>query len=265
MTLPLRNVDYSYVGFVGASTLLLYSLHRIVGIKKSSNYAHQGRFAIIVKYKSHLIFYSIVSSFYCIYAYLNFDWNLKIILIIPAALSLGYSLPIFWGGKRLRDFHWIKIFLIAICWSVITCTIPYYLSIDSLCDSPQDILLISLMTLERAIFIFAITIPFDIRDRVVDKSTDVLTLATKYSNTALIKISRIALLLTIIIAVVMYQQDVYNSTTLPTLILTYLITSYLIGYSNESRSDYFFTGIMDGTMLLPLAIFLLYTSLLAFL
>ena len=55
----LSTTDTSYVYFVGASTLLLYSVHRIIGIRKSESYVNQGRFAIIAKYNSHLIIYSI--------------------------------------------------------------------------------------------------------------------------------------------------------------------------------------------------------------
>lgn len=246
LSIPYTRVDFGYVGFVGASTLLLYSLHRIVGINKSSNYATQGRFAIIIKYKSHLIIYSIVSALYCLYAYYTFDWSRRLLLVIPATLSLSYSLPIFIGSKRLRDFHWIKIFLIAICWAVITCTIPFY-ETNGLCNST-----ILLLTIERAMFIFAITIPFDIRDREIDKSTDVITLATRFSDATLKRISWLALIVATAITMLLYTQDVYNTLTTLSLVLTFIVTAYLVHLTQERRSDYFYTGLMDGTMILPL-------------
>ncbi len=253
LTLP-TTIDYSYVKFVGASTLLLYSIHRIIGIKKSDNYASQGRFAIIIKYKSHLIAYSILSATYCAYAYYTFDWNRRLSLVIPAVLSLSYSLPIFWGGKRLRDFHWIKIFLIAICWAVITCTIPYFEIIISACDTSLTYHTIILTTIERAMFIFAITIPFDIRDREIDKSINVFTLATRFDDRSLKRISWLALIIASIISILLYSRNGYTS-----IIFTYFITAYLIYLSNEQRSDYFFTGIIDGCMLLPILILWFYT------
>ena len=240
---PKQWVDYQYVLFVGSSTLLLYSLHRIIGIKKSESYANQGRFAIIIKYKSHLIVYSILSAIYCLYAYYTFDWTRRLLLIIPTILSLSYSLPIFLGGKRLRDFHWIKIFLIAICWAVITCTIPLYeLQIYSNTD-------ICLLTIERCLFIFAITIPFDIRDRKIDLINNVKTLATRYNNETLKKISWICLAIAAIIASISY----YNIYKIPS-IITYIITAYLISQTSEDRNDYFYTGKMDGTMMLPILV-----------
>lgn len=246
LTLPHHTLDFNYISFVGASTLLLYSLHRIIGIKKSASYSEQGRFAIIIKYKSHLIFYSIGSAIYCLYVYYNFDWNRRLHLIAPVILSLSYSLPIFYEGKRLRDFHWIKIFLVSICWAVITCTIPFY-EVEGVHNG--DIIL---MTLERALFIFAITIPFDIRDREVDSQTNVRTLATKYSNHKLKCISWLALIVAGVISILLYTQDIYSSITMTPVVLTYLISAYLVHLTNGSRSDYFFTGMMDGLMALPL-------------
>lgn len=259
-TLSHQIIDYHYIRFVGASTLLLYSLHRIIGINKSDSYATKGRFAIIIKYKSHLIIYSIVSALYCLYTFYTFDWNRKLLLAIPAALSLSYSLPIFIGGKRLRDFHFIKIFLIATCWALITCTIPYYESIKYQFDIPHNYRTIFLATIDRGLFIFAITIPFDIRDRDVDKSNNVQTLATKFSDKSLKRISLIALIVATIISMLLYTQDAHSTLTLLPIILTYTITSFLVYVTHQRRSDYFFTGLLDSTMILPLILFFLYVS-----
>ena len=256
--LSLGKINYGYVGFVGASTLLLYSVHRIIGINKSDSYATQGRFAIIIKYKSHLIIYSIVSALYCLYSYYTFDWNRRFLLVIPAVLSLSYSLPIFFGGKRLRDFHWIKIFLVAICWAVITGSIPFYETISSFGDTPYNYGMLLLVTLERAMFIFAITIPFDIRDRDIDKSTNVLTLATKLSDKVLKSISGFALIGASAISIILYTQQLYDIRITTVILLTYSITALAIFITHGRRSDYFFTGLMDGTMMLPLILVMLF-------
>ena len=241
IAVPQQWPDIEYVLFVGSSTLLLYSLHRIIGITKSKSYADQGRFAIIIKYKSHLIIYALLSAVYCLYAYYNFDWNRRILLITPAIISLSYSLPIFFGGRRLRDFHWIKIFIIALCWAVITFTIPIY-EVHIYSNTT-----IALLTFERCLFIFAITIPFDIRDRKIDKINRVRTLATQYGDYTLKITSWICLSAAFVITLVCG----FNMFKIPCL-LTYIVTALLISKTNENQSDYFFTGKMDGTMMLPL-------------
>ena len=241
ISIPKQWPDISYILFVGSSTLLLYSLHRIIGIKKSKSYSNQGRFAIIIKYKSHLIAYSIISASYCLYAYFNFTVDRQLMLIIPALLSLSYSLPIFFGGKRLRDFHWIKIFVIALCWSAITFTIPIY-ELDT-----YNYIDLTLLTLERSLFIFAITIPFDIRDREIDKINDVRTLATKYNDRNLKLISWSCLAVASLFAIISY----HNIFKIPS-ILTYIFTALLVDRTSSKQNDYFFTGKMDGTMMLPL-------------
>ena len=237
----LSSTDKPYVLFVGASTLLLYSLHRIIGIRKSENYVNQGRFAIISKYNSHLIVYSIVATIYCISAYYSFGWNRRLLLVMPAVVSIAYSLPIFSKGRRLRDFHFIKIFLVAICWSLITTTIPIIESGE--CENWK----IVLITIERACFIFAITIPFDIRDRGIDQHSKVSTLATKYTDTYVKGLAYLALVISTILSIILF-----DSSGLVALIITYLISALLIKKSHENRTDYFYTGLVDGTMVLPI-------------
>ena len=239
----LATNDTSYVFFVGASTLLLYSVHRIIGIRKSESYVNQGRFAIIAKYNSHLIIYSIVASIYCMIAYYNFSWTRRLLLVMPAVVSIAYSLPIFSGGRRLRDFHFIKIFLVAICWALITCTIPVIESGDF--ETWQVVLI----TIERACFIFAITIPFDIRDRGIDRQSKVSTLATVYTDTYVKKLAYVALVISAILSMILF--DSYG---LLALIVTYLMSVLLIKKSHENRSDYYYTGLVDGLMIIPLVL-----------
>lgn len=241
--IPNQWADLDYVYFVGSSTLLLYSLHRIIGIKKSESYSDQGRFAIIIKYKSHLIVYAFLSGLLCMYLYYTFDWNRRLLLIVPTILSLSYSLPIFLGGKRLRDFHWIKIFLIAFCWAIITFTIPIY-EINAYSNFH-----LTLLTLERSLFIFALTIPFDIRDRKIDNINQVKTLATEYQDSQLKIVSWISLGIATIIVIICYHH-IYKMPS----IITYVITAFLIFRTDENKNDYFFTGKLDGMMMMPLII-----------
>jgi len=92
------------------------------------------------------------------------------LLVIPAILSLGYVLPFVKGNKRLRDFDYIKIFLVAIVWGVITVLMP-------ILERTTDLTLSHLLILlERMLFIFAITLPFDIRDLKIDAHIDVKTI-----------------------------------------------------------------------------------------
>jgi len=235
--------DMSYVYFVGSATLLLYSLHRIIGIRKSHSYANQGRFAIIINYRSHLIIYSIISGLYCLYAFYTFDWTRRLLLFIPAIISLSYSLPIFLGGRRLRDFHWIKIFLVAICWAVITCTIPY---IES---GKFEIFSIVLYTLERALFIFAITIPFDIRDRDIDRHSNVDTLATAYSDKQIKSVALLALITSAALSLYLHYRFAAVAS-----VITYIISSILVVRADEKKSDYYYTGWVDGVMILPIVL-----------
>ena len=78
-------------------------------------------------------------------------------------ISMVYGLPIFKNGTvwfRLRDVPGLKIFLIASIWALVTQGLPDLMSRQTLNY---------LALFERFLFIFAITIPFDIRDLRFDK------------------------------------------------------------------------------------------------
>lgn len=239
--------DIYYVLFVGAATWLLYSVHRLIGINQSHAFATQGRFAIIIKYRTHIKIYAVISLVLTTTIYFQLSQLQQAMLVLPSLIALGYSLPIFGSGRRLRDFHWIKIFLIAICWSLITVVIPLYNHTDAAA-------LVSL-GLDRFLFILAITIPFDIRDRAVDRHTKVHTLATKYSEQVL----KWSAILMLIISFLLAQHHLPTVATIA-LGITYLVSGVLIYKALEEHSDYFYTGLLDGTMLLPYLLFLVLTS-----
>ena len=79
-------------------------------------------------------------------------------------VSVIYGLPIYKNGShlfRLRDVPGLKIFLIAFVWSYVTEGLPALIN-------GEPIYYLALF--ERFLFIFAITIPFDIRDVNYDAS-----------------------------------------------------------------------------------------------
>ena len=77
-------------------------------------------------------------------------------------LSLIYNVPLVHRAEnviRLREMPYLKIFLISVIWAVVTVLIPAKdLEIDIFSNE------IGVVFLRRVLFIFALAIPFDIRD-----------------------------------------------------------------------------------------------------
>ena len=234
----------TYTLFVFASTIGLYGLHRLVGINIVRAFEHEGRFAVIKKFRSHIIVYSIIGFIAAAVFFFALPPKMWLYLILPVAISAAYVIPTSKTGKRLRDLPLVKIFLLASSWSLLTTTIPL-LYIDYSKSLP-----ITLIFLERFLFIVAITIPFDIRDIEVDAGTGLQTLPHLLGITKSKILAILLLFLSTAIAVLLFTQGVYPLDAQWSYAIFIPITALLIWGSRAGRSDYYYSGLLDGTMLL---------------
>lgn len=229
--------------FVFFSTFLLYALHRIVGILRLKDFLDIDRYAVISRFRHHIVFYAIIASLGALYFFFKLNWHVQLALIIPAILSLGYVFPFFGKKRRLRDFDQIKIYLIAGVWAFVTVVLPF---IDS--GMAIDISII-LMILERALFVFAITLPFDIRDLQVDDHGEVKTIPAIIGIEKTKQLAYATMALALIFAISNYFFNFYNLQILIGLSLSYLSSIWLVSLSTSEKHDYFYSGLMDGTMI----------------
>jgi 4-hydroxybenzoate polyprenyltransferase len=230
------------LGFILFATLFLYAIHRIVGLRRSKPFLQEGRYQVISRFRSHIVFYALVAGLCALLFYLQLPFRLMMAAVAPCLLALAYVLPV-WKGKRLRDVHYVKIFLIAIAWSWITVFLP------ALELGMSYALPLYVMVLERLAFVFAITIPFDIRDLEIDAYNRVKTLPASLGVRKSQRLAAAALLLMCLLAALNYYWDVYSASNFAALSGSALIAAVLVYLSEQVRHDYFFTGLVDGLML----------------
>lgn len=217
----------------------MYSLHRIIGIRKVDEKIEDNRFSLVRKFKSHLHVYAIVAFLGSVFSFLFLSKEIKLLLIAPSLISLLYVLPIFIKNKRLRDFNYIKIFLVSISWAILCATIPAYQS----SVLPLDHFLIFL---EKAFFIFAITLPFDYRDRKVDQLNQVKTLAHLFEQ----KIHLFIIACFGLTIGITFLVQSYSFSIKVCLALSYIIIGLISLVVYKKDNDFYISGILDGTMIL---------------
>lgn len=230
--------------FVFFATLLLYALHRILGILRLKDFLEIDRYAVIAQFRHHIMVYACVAGLASLYYFFCLPWSVQLALIIPAFLSLGYVLPIFGSKRRLRDFDQIKIYLVAIVWAGVTVGLPAIAAQEALSST------LVLMFIERALFIFAITLPFDIRDLRVDDHSQVKTIPGQLGVPATRRLAQGLLCLALILAMVNTWLGCYGLVTLIALAISYLICFILVQMAHAKRHDYFYSGLLDGTMMM---------------
>ncbi len=229
--------DKSYLGLVFFATLFIYSIHRIIGIKRLPQADSDGRYGIIYRFQNHIIIYGFIGLAGLLWMMTRVGTN-TILLLLPAGIcSLLYVLPILSHKRRLRDINYIKIFLIAFTWS-------YIAIIPILEDAEASYTWISFI--EKFFFMLAITLPFDIRDSRIDKLTSLKTLPSQLGNSSTYKL---AYTLLAIAGLLFCYQHTTGAVTWSYAII-YIVTAICIWISCGKKSDYYFSGLLDGTLVL---------------
>ena len=233
-----------FVYFSFFSTLLIYSLHKVVGAYRSRTPNIGTRIQLFYTYRKLFILYTILIIPFCIYFLLQLDKVHFSLLILPGIISLLYIFPIDMKGRRLRDFAYIKLFLIAIVWVIITVIIPMIFNY-------ADLTFMCLMGLEKLFFMIALTLPFDIRDVIIDETSGVKTLAGRLGKEMTFQISSFLISLSLIILLVSYISGYISSYYLLIMLLAYGLSLIAIKYSLNKTHDFYYGGLLDGMMLIP--------------
>ena len=202
---------------------------------------------IVKKFRLHIFIYALCSAVVCVYLYIDFAVARQILLFVAGVISLLYTLPIFGDGRRLRDFSFIKILLISCTWTMVTDGLILY-------EAGFSYHTVALASLERFCYILAITIPFDVRDMEIDEAQHVPTLATILGAS---KSKFISYALFIISGIAAVAQGRYDTNSLIAILTCYTLSLLAVFYTHRERSDYWYTGIIDGLMMTPLLLLLL--------
>jgi len=161
-------------------------------------------------------------------------------LLAPAALAaLLYVFPVM-RGMRLREVGIWKIFLIATVWAVVTVGLP----ITQLEIRPQWQETTWLLA-ERWLFIFAITVPFDIRDLSTDASKGVRTLPSVLGWRRALLVSMISMGMYVLLAWQRLGLDAFVG-----LVPAVLSAFVLIAFTRPARREMYYSFWLEGTMLL---------------
>jgi hypothetical protein len=230
---------YPAIGFF--STLFIYNLDRLI-VLKSIKGIDSARHKWIVKYSALLIGLSVLALLFLLVSIFFLPLRIIIFLAHLGIISSAYSVPFFIKGLTLRSIKGLKIFLIVYVWAASTVIMPA--AAAGLSIFQKDVIL---FFAERALFIFIITLPFDIRDFRSDKSSNVLTIPGYIGIKAtkrLIIASTFAFIL-----INLFHYPLSNGIFWAKLI-SITSSAWIAWKAREDHHEYYFTGLLDGTMIL---------------
>lgn len=237
--------------FTMGSTLVIYNLNMVVGLDDlrvlgTDSERHHWCMDNEKLMKGTLVLGVLISGV-SVWFLNSIIWLFMIPLTVVA---LVYTMPIMKRKAqtvRVREIGLLKIFLIAIVWVGMTVILP---AVDQ--EGLQQLSDIRSwwIAVERGIFIWAITIPFDIRDLVNDAKKGVRTIPSTIGWKRSVLLAEVLLLLFAFL--VWFRLGTENQLLFGYLLST-LITMVAVGFSKPNRSDMYCSFWIEGTMMLQFA------------
>ncbi|MDP4819625.1 MAG: UbiA family prenyltransferase [Saprospiraceae bacterium] len=227
------------LAFLFAGTLSVYGLHAIA--------RKRGRVLLSEKIP-------IAAGIFALGLALLLPVRLIPAMALTGLLALAYSHSVLPGKKRLRDFPLIKIFLIAGVWTYLSVFFPAWEADVPLVTSWWS------FAAERALFIFALTLPFDIRDMQSDREEGVLTFPIYLGIFKTKQLAFFALLLsqgltTFHLGIGLYTFELWLGQGVCS-----ILTAILVAGSHSDRHPWYYTGLLDGMLVIQPTILLLITA-----
>lgn len=252
LELPQTNTFF-VLAFIFCSTFFTYNFQRIYRL---NSFELVGkligiRLSWIIRNRKKLFFASILSACGSLFFVLQLSFKVFFLILPLAIFSILYVIPFVNRDDKkiaIRDLPFAKIFIISLVWSLVMVALPIADAegIGKLKES-SSLFLLS----EQFLFIFAITLPFDIRDLRHDMESNIKTIPTYLGIRKTIILSHI--ILVVFLALKAIQFYGFNQMTLERFVatsITVVIVMIIIAFTNRRRPELFFSGLIDGTMLL---------------
>ncbi len=226
--------------FVLFATLISYNFIRYYDSSKT----YVSFIGWVKIHKMELFLLNLISLIFLIILTLKLKSKALLLLIPFALVTIFYVVPFTSKNKNLRDISGLKLFLITISWAGVTVLFPM---INNNYLFTKDVWIIFF---QRIIFLFAVTIPFDIRDLKYD-TPEMKTIPQSIG----IKKSKLlgSVLLLIFFLLDFTHFSVFEHSILTTSLIT-IISLVLLNFYTENINKYYTSFWMES---LPIFWFLL--------
>lgn len=232
-------IFYSALSFF--ATLFIYNLQRIFYSQQKDNSLLSVRRKWIFENQFFIKSLTIIGFLGVSISFFFNDSKIIFYLSPLLILSVAYFLP----AVKLRQNPWFKLLTLAIVWTIVTAVVPALLSNVN----PFSINAI-LHFFVRLIFMIGICIPFDIRDMEIDKAENIFTLSQKFGENKTRWIAFGFMILYIALIVGEFAIRMFSMKIFIALMITAIINAIIVFMSSSKRSEYFYTALLDGTMIL---------------
>lgn len=249
--------DWYILAILFFGTIGVYNFSMLLSKPKNPENAQFARVRWIFSHHRLIISITLISVLCLIplgLIYLSIEG--KLLMIFTALLALCYNIPFLTLNNQkigLRNIPGIKLFLIALVWSI-SCVLLPVVELEQNHQINISTAETLLLVAKRFMFIAAITIPFDIRDLFQDKLYALKTIPVMLGERKAMIFCQI-LLIGYLALLLLFSQSI--NADIIALTITLILTGWLIFKSNLKKNEYYYFLYLDGTMLLQYLLLLL--------
>lgn len=225
---------YLYGLFAFFSTFSVYNGQRLI----KSTYPTETPWLMWVRRNEKSLYLATFASglltFSCLLLIGKISLESILLLLISGVISLFYVIPV--KGVIMREIPYIKIYLIAIIWTVVLILFP-------MLNENKFEWSVALHALAHAFFIISVAIPFDIRDVKFDHDshkTIPQVIGIRWAKS----ISTLLLVSFLLIMVLSAPQLMVS----PVFYCAFAVQFVLVLFMNEKRGDLYCAGAIDGAI-----------------
>jgi 4-hydroxybenzoate polyprenyltransferase len=221
------SLPHSFLFFLFSSTLLAYNVHFIFNIYRKK----EDIILLCIAFFLWLVSIGI---------YLAFAYEKEVISI---TLLLGFIMALYYMPTKhnFRNIPYLKSMIIALAWSIATVCLPIAAGKGDVFNYDAFLLF-----LERFLFVWAISIPFDIKDLKEDRQSGLTTLPMLYGLRRCLLFAIVVLLFHVGIT---YFHYGFGRIFFVRVVTAWYVLVVFQGIS-RNRPKYYYTGAIDGSMLL---------------
>lgn len=190
---------------------------------------------------------TVISMVLSFILFVNLKNSTQLFFLLPCVLAAFYVFPIF--SKTLRTLPRVKIYSIALCWSLVTVVLPVIQNNDGFSA------VIFAETVQRFLFIVVLTLPFELRDLGEDEAS-LRTIPQRYGVVTTKKIG-LGLLLGCFVIMLLKDTNTLLHFVIEAGVLFF--TGVLLMMSKQKQSKYFSGFIVEGIPVFWFLLLLVFT------
>ncbi len=238
---------HPYLFIIFFATLFEYNLHRLITLAYHKNALKSPKHEWLRENRKAFYVLVILSVLGFLVSICFAKKEVLIALFPIACLTIFYTLPVYRIRQkllRLREVPGLKIFMISSVWAAVTVLLPL---IES--GTQPDVGHTVMMITERFFFVFAITVPFDIRDIEADTHAGLKTIPVVYGEKASVSLAVLSIIIFMTVAGIHYASHDQWWQALA-MVSSGIITGMTILSKRLQKFRYYHYGILDGAMIL---------------